>query len=72
LYFPPLLDDAFSGTSLFKQSLLPQSSNFFAALDDSGDEAPAKAPRISVKKDTKKAVVPIPAEASKVDQRYVQ
>lgn len=49
----------------------PQSSNPFAALDDSGDEAPAKAKSIAVKKDTKKATVTKPVEASKVDQRYV-
>jgi len=54
-----------------------QSSNFFAALDDSGDEAtPAKASKTTtaVKKDTKKTGVDTkaPEEASKVDQRYVK
>lgn len=46
-----------------------QTSNFFAALDDSGDEGPAP---VAIKKETKKqpakkAVV----EPSKPDQRYV-
>jgi hypothetical protein len=54
-----------------EQSSPPQSSNFFAALDDSGDEAPVQVPSTAVKKDTKKAGVVNPVEASKVDQRCV-
>ena len=44
---------------------LPQTSNFFAALDDSGDEAPAP-----VKKEPKKkAAKPAPVEATKPNER---
>lgn len=46
------------------------SSNFFAALDDSGDESPTKAVKnTAVKKDVKKTDATKPVEASKVDPR---
>lgn len=45
-----------------------QSSNFFAALDDSGDEAPPKA--TAAKKKEPKAK-PAPSAVSKPNERYV-
>jgi anti-sigma factor RsiW len=52
---------------------LPQSKNFFAALDDSGDEGPAPAKPVQVEK--KKESKPKPqqkvVEASQVDPKYV-
>lgn len=49
-----------------------QSSNPFALLDDSGDESPAKAGKsTTVKTDAKQTGAVKPAEASKVDPRYV-
>jgi hypothetical protein len=49
---------------------MPQSQNFFAALDDSGDEAPAPSKSIVKKREPKPTKkVDAPKEVSKGDDR---
>jgi hypothetical protein len=51
---------------------MPQSQNSFAALDDSGDEAPAQSKSVAKKREPKahkKAAAEAPKEVSKGDDR---